>query len=72
MQFAWNLAQSLGLDDVRTWRELAEDNEKIDALTVLGGRAVRKLVEQGRCRAAHYRGSAGDSRGDETMTANDR
>lgn len=54
-QFAWNLAHSLGLDDDRTWSELAKAYEKVDPLAVLPilTRLVEsELVEAG---AQHYR-----------------
>lgn len=55
VQFAWNLAHSLGLDDNRTWNELIRAYEKVDPLAVLPihQRLVEiELVEAG---AQHYR-----------------
>lgn len=55
VQFAWNLAHSLALDDNRTWSELIKAYEKIDPLAVLPvhQRLVEnELVEAG---AQHYR-----------------
>lgn len=55
VQFAWNLAHSLGLDDDRTWSELIRAYEKVDPLAVLPihQRLVEnELVEAG---AQHYR-----------------
>jgi hypothetical protein len=54
-QFAWNLADSLGLDSDHTWSELAKAYEKVDPLAVLPvhQRLVEnELIEAG---AQHYR-----------------
>jgi hypothetical protein len=55
VQFAWNLAHSLGLEDDRTWSDLAKAYEKVDPLAVLPilSRLVEnELTEAG---AQHYR-----------------
>ncbi|MGH8775338.1 MAG: DUF6880 family protein [Jiangellaceae bacterium] len=55
VQFAWNLAHSLGLDSDHTWGELAKAYENVDPLAVLPihQRLVdHELVEAG---AQHYR-----------------
>jgi hypothetical protein len=54
-QFAWDLAHSLGLDDDRTWSELAKAYEKVDPLAVLPAHhrlVEHELLETG---AQHYR-----------------
>lgn len=55
LEFAWNLAQSLGLDDDRTWSELATAYEAVDALAVLP--VLTRLVENELTEAGaqHYR-----------------
>lgn len=55
VQFAWNLARSLGLDDGRTWSDLAKAYENVDALAVLP--VLTRLVENELTEAGaqHYR-----------------
>ncbi len=53
--FAWELAQSLGLDDDRTWSDLVKAYEKVDpvaVLPVLNRLVLSELVETG---AQHYK-----------------
>lgn len=55
VQFAWDLAHSLGLDSARTWGELIKAYEKVDPIAVLPihQRLIEnELVEAG---AQHYR-----------------
>ncbi len=55
VQFAWNLADTLTLDNDRTWNELIKAYEKVDPLAVLPihQRLVEtELVQTG---AQHYR-----------------
>ncbi|TCN41232.1 hypothetical protein EV641_13315 [Rhodococcus sp. SMB37] len=54
-RFAWSLAHSLGLEDDRTWNELAKAYEKVEPLAVLP--VHRRLVENELvvAGAKHYR-----------------
>ena len=54
LQYAWDLAHSLALNDDRTWSDLVKAYEKVDPLAVLpvlNGLVLRELVETG---AQHY------------------
>ncbi|MDQ6849692.1 MAG: hypothetical protein M3070_06890 [Actinomycetota bacterium] len=54
VQYAWELAHSLGLHDDRTWSDLIKAYEKVDPLAVLpilNRLVLRELVETG---AQHY------------------
>jgi hypothetical protein len=54
VQYAWELAHSLALDDDRTWSDLVKTYEKVDpiaVLPVLNRLVLRELVETG---AQHY------------------
>jgi hypothetical protein len=54
VQYAWELANSLALDDDRTWSDLTKAYGKIDPLAVLpvlNRLVLRELVETG---AQHY------------------
>jgi tetratricopeptide (TPR) repeat protein len=54
VQYAWELAHSLSLDDDRTWSDLVKAYEKVDPLAVLpvlNRLVLRELVETG---AQHY------------------
>jgi tetratricopeptide (TPR) repeat protein len=54
VQYAWELAHSLALDDDRTWSDLVKAYEKVDPLAVLPvltRLVLRELVETG---AQHY------------------
>jgi tetratricopeptide (TPR) repeat protein len=54
VQYAWELAHSLALDDDRTWSDLVKSYEKVDPLAVLpvlNRLVVSELVETG---AQHY------------------
>lgn len=55
VRFAWSLAHSLGLEDDRTWNELAKAYEKVEPLAVLP--VHRRLVENELvvAGAKHYR-----------------
>jgi hypothetical protein len=58
VQFAWNLAHSLGLESNDVWERLAEEYEKVDPLTVLP--VLHRLVdaELVTADAQHYRVAA--------------
>lgn len=58
IRFAWELAQSLSLDDDRTWNDLAKAYEKLDPVAVLP--VYTRLVEHelAEADARHYRGAA--------------
>jgi len=54
VQYAWELAHSLALDDDRTWSDLVKAYEKVDpiaVLPVLNNLVLRELLETG---AQHY------------------
>jgi len=54
VQYAWELAHSLALDDDRTWSDLVKTYEKVDpiaVLPVLNRLVLRELVDTG---AQHY------------------
>ncbi len=58
VQYAWQLAHSLGLEDDGTWNELVKKYEKVEPLAVLPvlqRLAVKELAETG---AQHYRVAA--------------
>lgn len=58
VRFAWELARRLGLDDDRTWSDLAKAYEKLDPIAVLP--VYTRLVEHELAEAntRHYRGAA--------------
>jgi hypothetical protein len=54
VRFAWELADSLGLDDDHTWSDLVKEYEKFDPLAVLpvlNNLVLRELSKTG---AQHY------------------
>jgi hypothetical protein len=56
--YAWNLAHNLGLDDDRTWSDLAKAYETLDPIAVLPVHARLVEHELAESNARHYRGAA--------------
>lgn len=56
--FAWSLAHSLGLDDDRTWSDLAKAYEKLDPAAVLPVYTRLVEAELTAADARNYRGAA--------------